>query len=395
MTRALRDRIPRKAEHKANRAARTGGRGQSAKGLAGSVGMKSLQREISLLAGVSQSTVSRALRNHPALPRATCERIQSVARTLGYEGNPLLSAVLGSVRRGRGASYLGTLGYLTAHATADGWRRVATHRDFLDGAKARAAVLGFKLEPFWAADPAVSGRRMTEILQARGISALVLGSRSPENRFADLDWNAFAVVRIGLSAPPQRFHCVVNHQIHTLRIVAGELVDRGYRKIGLAITHWQNEVVEHNWLAAFLAWHYVTPGLTPVPIHLVERMERKEFLRWYRAHRPDAVITMNSSCREWLAAAGASLPDRVGFALLDWHTEHGDTAGAVQDNTRVGSAAVDIALGMLQRNERGAPDNPQLTLIKGYWRDGATVRPRPEKTDAPAADSPARAKSKP
>ncbi|MGH8017851.1 MAG: helix-turn-helix domain-containing protein [Opitutaceae bacterium] len=40
--------------------------------------MKSLQREISRIAGVSQSTVSRALRNHPALPGETCERIQAI-----------------------------------------------------------------------------------------------------------------------------------------------------------------------------------------------------------------------------------------------------------------------------------------------------------------------------
>jgi LacI family transcriptional regulator len=339
--------------------------------------MKSLQLEISRVARVSQSTVSRALRNHPALPRATCERIQAVARRLGYVENPLLSAVLGSVRRGRRQSYFGTLGFLTAHQTANGWKEIATYRDFYQGAKERAEQQGFKLEPHWAADPSLTGRRLSEILTSRGIIGLLLGSRSPDARFAELDWSRFAVVRLGLSASNQRFQCVVNHQIHTVRLVAAELAARGYRRIGLAVSGWQNESVEQNWLAGFLAWQHALPAKERVPVHLPEQLERTGFLEWYRRHKPDACIAVNSMVRDWLEGDGVAIPGKAGFALLDWHEEHKGLAGADQGNKLVGAAAVDVAAGLLHRNERGAPEQPRITLIRSSWHEGDTVRPRP------------------
>lgn len=338
--------------------------------------MKSLQREISQIAGVSQSTVSRALRNHPALPRETCERIQAIARKLGYQENPLLSAVLGSMRRGRRETYFGTLGFLTAHQSADGWREIATYRDFFQGAKDRAEQQGFKLESHWAADPALSGRRLTDILRARGITGLLLGSRSPDARFAELDWEQFAVVRLGFSWSNQRFHCVVNHQVHTVRLVASELAARGYRRVGLAISRWQNEAVEHNWLAGFLAWQHLLPAAERVPVHQPEQLEQAEFLKWFRRHRPDACIAVNPQVQDWLKSSGHALLADVGFALLDWHDDHCDFAGADQGNRLVGSAAVDVAVGILRRNERGMPEHPHITLTKSSWHEGDTVRSR-------------------
>lgn len=338
--------------------------------------MKSLQHEISVLAKVSQSTVSRALRNHPGLPPATCKRIQAIARRLGYQENPLLSAVLGSVRRGRRQTYFGTLGFLTAHQTAEGWKGGATYLDFFQGAKERAELQGFKLEPHWAADPALTGRRLTDILRARGIIGLLLGSRSPDARFAELDWAQFAVVRLGFSSSNQRFHCVVNHQAHTVRLVAAELAARGYQRIGLVVSRWQNEAVEHNWLAGFLAWQHLLPAKARVPVHMPEQLEQPEFLKWYRRHRPDACIAVNPLARDWLVAAGLAVPADVGFALLDWHAEHNGIAGAAQGNRLVGAAAVDVAAGQLRRNERGMAEHPRITLIRSSWQDGDTVRPR-------------------
>src|SRR5688572_3878406 len=41
-------------------------------------------KELAMRAGVSHSTVSRALNNHPALARETVERVQKLARELNY-----------------------------------------------------------------------------------------------------------------------------------------------------------------------------------------------------------------------------------------------------------------------------------------------------------------------
>ena len=56
--------------------------------------MMPTQREIAQQAGVSQMAVSLALRDSPTLPAATRQRIQKLARELGYRPDPMLSTLM-------------------------------------------------------------------------------------------------------------------------------------------------------------------------------------------------------------------------------------------------------------------------------------------------------------
>jgi LacI family transcriptional regulator len=73
-------------------------------------------------AGVSRATVSRALRNHPAIPETTRVRIRKVAAKLGLCENPVLSEAMRHVRSRRGLSRE-VVAFLTSHATREGWRQ--------------------------------------------------------------------------------------------------------------------------------------------------------------------------------------------------------------------------------------------------------------------------------
>jgi LacI family transcriptional regulator len=337
--------------------------------------MSSLQSRIARRARISQSTVSRALNNHPALPRATCKRIQQIARQLGYVPNPLVSSVFSAMRRRQNRMSLGTLAFLSAHPTLDGWKKVATYRDFFLGAQARAIKQGFGLETHWAMEPGITGPRLGAILQARGIGGVIVSSRGSKEDFPELPWDKFALVRLGVSQMKLPFHCVVNHQFNTARLVAGELAARGYARIGLAVTAWQNEVVDQGWLGGFLVWQQSQPAARRVPAKIFPELFEETFMDWFRRHRPDAIIAVNPDVIDVLRAAKYRVPEDVGAALLDWHDNYGDIAGADQNNQMVGSKAVDILLSQLHRNERGIPDHPYRMLIESSWRDGATVRP--------------------
>ena len=333
--------------------------------------MSSLQTRIARRARVSQSTVSRALSNNPVLPRSTCRRIQAIARQMGYVPNPLVSSVFGAMRRRQSRTNLGTLAFLTAHATRNGWKSIATYRDFFVGAEERAAEQGFAIETHWAAEPGLTGTRLGGILAARGILGVIVSTRGSTEAFPELPWENFALVRIGLSQRRLPFHCAVNHQFQTARLVAGQLAARGYVRIGLAMTTWQNEASDQGWLGGFLVWQQSQPASRRLPVNLLPALTAETFLDWFGHHRPDAVISVNPDVAIWLRTTNHRVPEDVGVALLDWHDNYGDIAGADQNSRLAGSAAVDILLGQLRRNERGIPAHPHTLLIESSWREGA------------------------
>ena len=82
------------------------------------------QRDIARAAGLSQATVSLALRRHPGLPAATIARVHAAAAGLGYRPDPLVSALM-SQRQARkpGGTLRAKIAFLTAFPTRDGWRR--------------------------------------------------------------------------------------------------------------------------------------------------------------------------------------------------------------------------------------------------------------------------------
>jgi DNA-binding LacI/PurR family transcriptional regulator len=298
-----------------------------------------------------------------------------LAQRLGYTANPLLSSIFANLRRRRGRPDLGTLAFLTAHSRQDEWRnRPGTYRDFFVGARDRAAKQGFAVEAHWAAESEMPSHRLNSILRARGISGVILSTRDAKQHFTALDWGQFALVRIGLSQQAFPVHCAVNDQYRTVRLVAGQLASRGYMRIGLALSCWQDEVTDHNWLAGYSVWQQTQPARSRVPTHVAADFSEKAFFSWFKRHKPDAVISVNPVVVQWLRSAGISMPDEVGAAILDWNEGCGNIAGANQNSRDVGAAAVDILLGQLRRNERGVPERHRTILIESSWRDGVTAR---------------------
>jgi len=62
---------------------------------------------------------------------------------------------------------------------------------------------------------------------------------------------------------------------------------------------------------------------------------------------------------------------------LDRRTSDRGIAGIDQNYARIGGNAVDVMIGLLQRNERGLPNQPATVLSDGAWINGRSLRPRP------------------
>ncbi|NBT49756.1 MAG: LacI family DNA-binding transcriptional regulator, partial [Actinobacteria bacterium] len=71
---------------------------------------------------VSKVTVSLALRNSPRISSSMRARVAQVAAELGYTPNPMVSALMTSLRSTRKTKFVCNLGFITSFPTQDGWK---------------------------------------------------------------------------------------------------------------------------------------------------------------------------------------------------------------------------------------------------------------------------------
>lgn len=325
-------------------------------------------------AGVSRMAVSLALRNSPKISPATRERIRKIAERLGYRPNPLVSALMTQLRDIRRVPRPTTIAYVTAYPTPDGWRRPGGFVEFFEGAKARAEALGYTLEEWWAANPAMSHQRLCEILYNRNIHGVLVAPMPASGSTLGFDWPRFATATIAFSVAEAALHRASNDQYQSMLMALHELTKLGYRKIGMAITEEQDLRVQRKWSAGYLVYQQGIPEAQRVPPLLTDVSFPQLFTKWYEAHRPDAILSQEPRCIEYLGRLRLQVPRDVGFAHLSLTDAEVGLAGINQNGRIVGASAIDLIDGQLRRNERGLSSTPKTVLIQGRWISGPTIR---------------------
>jgi len=53
-------------------------------------------------------------------------------------------------------------------------------------------------------------------------------------------------------------------------------------------------------------------------------------------------------------------------------------SGVYQNGELVGATAVDTLVGMMERYERGLPEQATTLMVEGIWNEGRTLRPAPK-----------------
>jgi len=338
-------------------------------------GSKPTLRAIAQVAGVSHVTVSLALRNDPRLTVATGQRVRGVARRLGYVPDPRVAELMGSLRLGRMGAPTTEIAFLSFKHPVYGVKDSPTAQRFFRGAEARAKQLGFRLERFVIDADSLTEERVSAILRARAIRGVLIAPLPKDVGALKLEWGRLAVVAFGHSLADPRVHRVSAHHAHTMRLALCELESRGYRRCGVYLREGLNARVDDAWLAMYYYhWHTSHPGVAPIPPLIAETWKRAQFESWFRAHRPDAVVTIQLPALEWLQAL-APVPRAAGFAHLDWSEEMGDVAGIDQQSERVGAAGLEQVAAQLLQHEYGIPNNQKTIWSEGVWREGATARP--------------------
>ncbi len=349
--------------------------------------------DVARAAGVHVTTVSLALRNHPRLPPATRERLQGLARRLGYRPDPLLRALVAYRGRTQERRSPSTLAYVTNWDSAWGWKKVTAHPDFYEGARTKAEELGYKLEHFWVREPGLTHGRMSGILAARGINGVIIASHQREADDAiDFDWSQFSAVKIDYFPHRPELHNVTNDQCSIIRLAMQRVIAAGYRRVGFVMHRGWNYSVDHLWSAGFLCEQANLPLRDRIPMLLFPDADPIEdwmnesktdvivplrrLREWYEHYRPEVIISKASFVRPQLAELKLRIPRDVAFVDVFLDSFDGRVAGVRQNYETVGALAVEILAGQMHHNKFGVPTIPTTTFVEGTWFDGATCPPR-------------------
>ncbi len=329
--------------------------------------------EVARRAGVSRAAVSYALRDDPNIAAATRARIRKVADALGYRPDPTLAKLMAHLHGGRGRRYAGKLALLNAHAAErDYLRTTPALADFCAGAERRATALGYGTEAFWLHEPGRSPRRLAQMLIARGIRGLLVGSTGRHGSAPEFPWAKFAAVTVGYSVESPALHRVATHHHRNTGLAIRRALAAGRRRLGFVSPASAEATMENLHLGAFLAWQQEVPAEERVPPLCATADDWPALRRWFASHRPDVILSTTIGRAE-LAAAGVRVPEDAALVkLLLWDRGLGE-AGVLPGYDRLGATAVDQLAAQLQHESYGPPEDPKVVLVDGRWQDGLSL----------------------
>jgi DNA-binding LacI/PurR family transcriptional regulator len=323
-------------------------------------------------AGVHSTTVSRAMRNDPQIPISTRQRIKKIAQRLNYSVDPLVSSL--AKRQRKSKVFRGILAWIDNFPTPNGSQKISAFKEYFEGAQGRAAELGFQLENVWIGGKRESAYRTSSVLRTRNIQGLLLAPQPHNYQPPNLQWEWFSVLTLGYSLRSPEFHVVTNHQYHTIIKVFRRLLALGYRRIGLVLSLEDHVRTKYNYLAGFLVEENHVLPKDQVPPYMPSAYTFEFFSKWYKKYKPEAIITQNVDTYQWLQALRIKVPQDVGLVGASLREQEKFASGVSQQNEKVGRAAADFLVSLIERNERGIPQHPLNLLCEGKWLLGQCVR---------------------
>ena len=335
-------------------------------------------RHVAERAGVTQATVSMALANHPRIAAETRARIRALAERMGYQPNAYISGRMRARRRRRPVQDRPVLALVSPFPTEDGWRvaPAPTVRQMREGALERAAERGYNAQEFWLHRDEMDNKRFSEILRSRGIHGVLVGPVPAGAPPPQLAWEHFAAVCLSTPFPGLNLMTVCNdHYFSSLRVVQ-ECHRRGYRRPGLVLLRSHQGRFHGRWEAGLLFGQRDLPAITPAaPLLLDDWGDAATLAAWAAREQPDVVITPGAEALlPVMHQLGWKVPGTLGLAGLGLSSREQRCAGIFQNGRLIGATGVDALIAMMERNERGLPEQGRTLMVEGIWHGGETLR---------------------
>ncbi|MDR1010871.1 MAG: LacI family transcriptional regulator [Opitutaceae bacterium] len=336
-------------------------------------------RDIAERVGLSRMSVSCALRHSPRVKKETAERIWAVARELGYSPDPRMAAAMTRVRDTKFKT-LEPVAWLNGNLNAHAYSEYTWLAPYREGAAERCMELGYKLDDFWLREPGMTDRRMSSILENRGIrGVIVCPSVLPYVPRLRLEWRHFSSVSLETAVLAPHLHRVEADYYHNIQVALKVLRRIGYRRIGLFLQNQEQQRSRHKYIAGLLYFQSGIPARERVPYCGYKLFDPGILKAWLDRTKPDVVLAHHSKVLASVRDFGFRVPREIGVAHLSLDGDCEDWAGIWKHKRLIGAQAAEQLVSMIQNQRKGLPEVACETLVPGEWRHGKTLLPHVKK----------------
>jgi LacI family transcriptional regulator len=239
-----------------------------------------------------------------------------------------------------------------------------------EGARQRAAELGYDVEIWRPEADGITPERLRQILGARDSWGIIFPPVPETAMRYDFDLRGFSAVTIGTSLQTPSMHRVAHNHFQGIQLACDRLRAKGCERIGFVCTQAGNARINGKWYGGFLERQLHWPAAHRLRPLVLKSDGRETLKHWLREKRPDALLIGETLIGSWLETI-TRLPRVV------WLTLGGEARKAWGVNELpevVGRAAVELVVGQIHRNERGGQTPAHNLFIDGMWvEDGCTA----------------------
>jgi LacI family transcriptional regulator len=331
-------------------------------------------RDIAQRLGMHHTTVSLALCNSSLLREETRKKICDAAIRLGYRPDPMLSALNTYRHSKHAAAFQAVIGWI------DNWKgepgkllKVPTYKAYYEGARARAAELGYTIEIFRMHEKGMTPHRMQQIFRARNVGGVLVAPQEKPGNYLGLDFSDTAALAFGFSSQPWALNLITARHEQIMDLILEKIHRLGYRRPGYCVLPESDAGSNHTWISRWNYFLSVYEGMVRLP--RMETLERAALGRWIKEHKPDVLVGFGDLLGK-VESLGYEVPKDLGFACIATDEGHARASGVDQNDVLIGRTAVDVLVGMIHRNEKGLPKVPIRTFVDCSWFEGETLRPQ-------------------
>lgn len=342
------------------------------------------QADIARKVGCSQVTVSRALNDDHRVAEELKNTIKQTADQLGYRPDPMLRALVTSRRYLNAKSANASIAFVYVGRKPDRATPFSNF-EYYKGVKDKSEALGFNLEALKFDSGEISPERFASILRHRGVKGVVFALSSGHWIFTQpiFDLPEFAYVSLGYNFAHTPVNCIMPDNYHSITVAFRTALDRGYKRIGLAVSKTQNERIDYAFTDSFRRIA-LDNGIDPdAMIHLFRHEtdeERasidKKMTAWMETAKPDVVIGelgTRPHLEKILDRSDKKLGKDLPFICLDIRARiNGDDSGLIGNRELMGQRAVENIASQITRNHAGLPRTYERLLVQSTWHDGDT-----------------------